>query len=41
MWNEILEHLSRRTAQKLTWRRILTEGALALALMATVSWLTR
>jgi hypothetical protein len=41
MWNEILEYLGRHTAQKLTWRRILTEAALTLALVATASWLSR
>jgi hypothetical protein len=41
MWNEILEYLSRHSAQKLTWRTILTEGALAMALVATASWLSR
>jgi hypothetical protein len=41
MWNEILEYLSRHSAQKLIWRTVLTEGALAVALMATASWLSR
>lgn len=41
MWNEILEYLSRHAAQKLTWRTVLTDGGLAVALMATVSWLSR
>ena len=41
MWNEILEYLSRRTSQKLTPRQLLTDGALALALVATASWLAK
>jgi hypothetical protein len=41
MWNQILEYLDRHTAQKLNWRGILTEGGLALALVATASWLSR
>jgi hypothetical protein len=40
MWNEILECFSERATQ-LGWRRIVSESLLVLALMATVSWLTR
>ena len=36
MWNQILEHTSRRT-KKLNVRRILTDGGLLLALIATSS----
>ena len=41
MRNEILEHLRRRASQKLTWRRIVTDGALLAGLIATASWLGR
>lgn len=41
MWREIFESLGGPTAQKLNWRRILTEGALLAGLMATASWLMR
>jgi len=41
MRNEILGHFGQRPAGKLTWRRILTDGALLAALMATASWLAR
>jgi hypothetical protein len=41
MWHEIFASLGGHSAQKLSWRRILTEGALLAGLMATASWLTR
>jgi hypothetical protein len=41
MRNEVLEYVSRRTSQKLSWRRILTDGLLAAAVMATASLLAK
>jgi hypothetical protein len=41
MWKHILEGFTGSAAEQLSWRRILTEGGLLLAMLLTSSWLIR